>query len=302
MRNRNQRRTTNIWGVDILDSKDSNDPKSILYKNSVEDNVVDRYEEDTRNEQSKNEMSGGVFYTSDGTYIGQIGNSSEVRLINDRDKEEGVKYVKWAMFDQTKGTQREKEYKWNTNKAIEYSTDTKLTQEELNTRAFLRTIKEMENHGNGELSYDTWNRDVKFTSYADHPGTRTFTENNKTIKSSSAGAYQIMKDTWNADQGWEPKIKSRFKIESFSPRAQDIFVLGLVDLKRKLLSDVKAGNIEQVFNSAEMQNEWTSTPGASQAGVSLAKGLNIFKAKIADELQGNTSLSIKQGDLFNLYK
>ncbi len=80
MRNRNQRRTTNIWGVDILDSKDSNDPKSILYKNSVEDNVVDRYEEDTRNEQSKNEMSGGVFYTSDGTYIGQIGNSSEVRL------------------------------------------------------------------------------------------------------------------------------------------------------------------------------------------------------------------------------
>ncbi len=46
MRNRSERRITNIWGVDILDSKESNDPKSVLYKNSVEDNVVDRYEDE----------------------------------------------------------------------------------------------------------------------------------------------------------------------------------------------------------------------------------------------------------------
>lgn len=36
MRNRNQRRITNIWGVDILDSKDSNDPKSVYYKGNSE--------------------------------------------------------------------------------------------------------------------------------------------------------------------------------------------------------------------------------------------------------------------------
>lgn len=185
---------------------------------------------------------------------------------------------------------------------MKYSSAVGITAEELNTRAFLRTIKEMENHGNGELSYDTWNRNVKFISYAKHPGVRTFIENKKTINSSAAGAYQIIINTWDANTGWEPKIKSRFKIESFSPRAQDIFVLGLIDLKRKLLPDVKGGNIEKVFNSVAMQKEWTSTPGASQEGISLSKGLNIFKAKIADELQGQTSLSIRQGELFNLYK
>ncbi|MEN9973276.1 MAG: hypothetical protein RIS20_1623, partial [Bacteroidota bacterium] len=71
------------------------------------------------------------FYTSDGNYIGKIGKSTEVRVIYSIDVEEVAKYVQRAMYDQTKGTKREKELRLNSGKANQFSKSLGVSQEQL---------------------------------------------------------------------------------------------------------------------------------------------------------------------------
>ncbi len=238
------------------------------------------------------------YYAASGTLLGKLGKSKDVYVINaDRIKKYGgEENYKKVLGNIKPGS--ETHLKWINSDNV--SKKANIDNDELNTRAFMSTIKEMENHGHGELSYDIWNRKAKMPNMSDHPGTRTFTENGVQKSSSAAGAYQIMASTWNATTGAEPKIKTKYGITDFSAESQDLFVLGLIDMKRHLLDDVKAGNIEKVFNSSEMRNEWTSTPGASQEGMSIDDGLSTFKKKVSLELQGDDSsgIAIKQGELF----
>ena len=99
------------------------------------------------------------FYTSDGNYIGQIGKNTEVRVINNADVEEGTKYVKWAMYDQTKGTKREKELKWNSDKANGFSKSLGVNQSEL--KAFGSVIHQESGGGKAE-SYAIGNVTMNF--------------------------------------------------------------------------------------------------------------------------------------------
>jgi lysozyme len=69
--------------------------------------------------------------------------------------------------------------------------------------------------------------------------------------STAAGAYQIIRPTWNA-------LKRDLKLSNFEPAAQDAAAVELIR-QRGALEDVKAGRIVEAINKC--RNEWASLPG-----------------------------------------
>lgn len=66
----------NIWGEDLLDSKDPNDPYSVISREAVWGNVLGN-EGDSGNTDS---LEGGYYYKVDGEYLGKEGKSQNVFL------------------------------------------------------------------------------------------------------------------------------------------------------------------------------------------------------------------------------
>ena len=230
------------------------------------------------------------FYTSDGNYIGQIGKSTDVRVINSSDVEEGTKYVKWAMYDQNQGTERERQLNWNTGKAIEFSSDVGMTNEELNARAYLTVIRKGEGTL-GEKGYSTLFGGGQFEGFEDHP--------NKTVKrggysSSAAGAYQILKGTWNSQNA--TAAKKKLGISDFSPESQDKFALWLI-ANRKALDEVLKGDLEGAVRGTN--KEWASLPESpyGQPVQTMEGAKNVFKEAISNELKGKSQIATPQGEL-----
>lgn len=120
-----------------------------------------------------------------------------------------------------------------------------------NVRAMLRAIRWAEGTA-GPDGYRTLFGGGLFDSYVDHP--RTVVAKllaGKPIKSSAAGAYQILTRTWDS-------LKP-MGLPDFSPMSQDLAAVELIR-RRGALSHVIDGNIALAVNL--IRKEWASMPGA----------------------------------------
>lgn len=153
--------------------------------------------------------------------------------------------------------------------------------QDANVRAFLRAIRLGESHPDLDEAYTAlfgWkpgNGQV-FADFTAHPNVRTyethdgqFIRNGKIDFTTAAGAYQIVKTTWDGLQRKYPWLRT------FSPDSQDLAAICLIH-DRGALGDVLAGRIVQAIN--RLGDEWASLPSATvgQPTVALGKVLGVY--------------------------
>jgi muramidase (phage lysozyme) len=124
------------------------------------------------------------------------------------------------------------------------------TTQQTNVAAFLSMIRVSEGTA-GPDGYRTLVGGALFDSYADHPRTLVPLPN-LGIKSSAAGAYQILMRTWDG-------VRGKLGLPDFSPASQDAAAIELIR-QRGALSDVQAGNFAAAVDRC--RKEWASLPGA----------------------------------------
>ncbi|MDG0027904.1 glycoside hydrolase family 104 protein, partial [Trinickia sp. Y13] len=185
---------------------------------------------------------------------------------------------------------------------------TLLTIEEARVRAFLRMIRVGEGTEGaagyarlfgGESFVKNYGRDFR-----DHPRiliTRTNSKG-KTLKSTAAGAYQVMGYTW--DDPANVQYRTKYGIDDFSPANQDRFCVILLKFKRHAIGDIKLGNLERAIFDDQCNREWASLPGDvyQQGGVSMDKVKEKFSQYLDDELSGKSDLAVSVGALDDLIK
>jgi lysozyme len=92
--------------------------------------------------------------------------------------------------------------------------------------------------------------------------------NGQAIKSSAAGAYQILARTWDG-------VRAKLGLPDFSPASQDAAAVELIR-QRGALADVRAGRFAVAVDKCK--KEWASLPGAGygQPENSLARLQNAY--------------------------
>ena len=185
-------------------------------------------------------------------------------------------------------------------------TEVNITSEELNTRAFLTTIRNAEADGNAPLSYDTQygggkfkgsdlNKDGNITSaekFADHP--REFiTKWGLTMD--VAGAYQFKSSSWD-------NVASKLGLSSFSGENQDKGALQLIRWQQQynprasgVIHDITSGNASSAFT--KLNGTWTSLPGGNEELINSSQAKGLFNANRASELRGNSVIATPIGKL-----
>lgn len=125
-----------------------------------------------------------------------------------------------------------------------------------NRAAFLSMIRYAEGT-DGPRGYETMFGYRYFDSYADHPRQYfPFTDGaGRKLKSSAAGAYQIIVKTWDT-------LRARLGLPDFSPASQDAAALELIR-ERGALADVDAGRFADAVR--KVSKVWASLPGAGYA-------------------------------------
>ena len=125
-----------------------------------------------------------------------------------------------------------------------------------NRAAFLAMIRYAEGT-DGPRGYETMFGYRYFDSYADHPRQYfPFTDGaGRKLKSSAAGAYQIIVKTWDT-------LRARLGLPDFSPASQDAAALELIR-ERGALADVDAGRFADAVR--KVSKVWASLPGAGYA-------------------------------------
>lgn len=119
-----------------------------------------------------------------------------------------------------------------------------------NMNAFLWALRVSEGT-EGPNGYRTIVGGSTFDGYADHP--RVLIDlPNLGIKSSAAGAYQIIRRTWDG-------VRGKLNLKDFSPASQDAAAVELIR-QRGALADVRAGRFADAI--AKCAKEWASLPGA----------------------------------------
>jgi muramidase (phage lysozyme) len=183
-----------------------------------------------------------------------------------------------------------------------------LTIEEARVRAFLRMIRVGEGTETpigyerlfgGQSFIKDYSRD-----FSDHPRiliTRTNSKG-KTLRSTAAGAYQVMGYNW--DDSAFVAYRRQYRISDFTPVSQDRYCVILLKYKRHALEDIKKGEIQRAVIEDRSNLEWASLPGNDygQGGV----GMNTVNAKFSeylnDELSGKSDLAVPVGGLDDLIK
>jgi lysozyme len=122
--------------------------------------------------------------------------------------------------------------------------------EQQNVDAFLWTVRVSEGT-DGLNGYSTLVGGGLFSSFADHP--RVLVDLPKLgIKSSAAGAYQILRRTWD-------EVRAKIGATDFSPAWQDRAAIELIK-RRGAWADVRAGRFAAAVEKC--RKEWASLPGA----------------------------------------
>lgn len=121
-----------------------------------------------------------------------------------------------------------------------------------NVQALLKVIRWAE----GTADEDGYRRHFGgklFDSFADHPRVVIAAmSGGRLLKSSAAGAYQIIQRTWDG-------LKGPLALPDFSPQSQDLAAVELIR-RRGALDAAMAGNIAQAVEL--IRKEWASMPGA----------------------------------------
>ncbi|MGN6568387.1 MAG: glycoside hydrolase family 24 protein [Flavipsychrobacter sp.] len=123
-----------------------------------------------------------------------------------------------------------------------------------NIKAFLAAIRHAEGT-NGTDGYRIMFGNRLFDSFDDHPQ-QYFTYRNlagKTLRTSAAGAYQIVYSTWF-------RLKNKLLLPDFSPHSQDIAAIELIT-EEDALQDIIAGRF--AIAVAKVNKIWASLPGAN---------------------------------------
>ncbi len=131
--------------------------------------------------------------------------------------------------------------------------------------ALLDTIAGTESAGR----YDVMYGQRRFRSYADHPRQPATIERgpNKGRKSSAAGRYQFIQDTWD-DQA------RKLGLGDFSPASQDQAAWNLAreTYGRGLMTELRSGDPERLAAVGRaLRGQWTSLPGGIEAGTSESR-------------------------------
>lgn len=116
-----------------------------------------------------------------------------------------------------------------------------------NIAAFLKMIRIAEGTG-GPNGYRTFFGNGLFDSYASHP---RIVHTGGNLRSSAAGAYQFMSDTWTDLQ------KAHHDLTDFTPNTQDRAAVYLLK-RRNAYNDVINGNLDSAINKCSY--EWASFP------------------------------------------
>ena len=129
-----------------------------------------------------------------------------------------------------------------------------------NERAFLKmltvsegtsTSKYTKNNGYDVIVNGIGGEPKTFTDYSKHPNVLV-TVNNKGLKSTAAGAYQILYKYWVA-------YKKQLGLRGFYPEDQDAIAMQLIK-ECKARDDINAGLIESAITKC--RSRWASLPGA----------------------------------------
>jgi muramidase (phage lysozyme) len=129
----------------------------------------------------------------------------------------------------------------------------RLALKESNVIAFLRAIRLGEGTAD-ELGYYRLVGGGEFSDDARHPNILV-TIPRYNVKSTAAGAYQIINPTWRG-------LVKQYGFADFTPETQDLAAVALI-VEKKALNDVLTGRLAQAVDKcAEV---WASLPG-SKAG------------------------------------
>lgn len=121
-----------------------------------------------------------------------------------------------------------------------------------NIAAFLKMIRVSEGTA-GANGYSMLVGGKLFNGFADHPRVLvTITSRGKQIQSSAAGAYQILRRTWDG-------VRGKLGLQDFTPASQDRAAVELIR-QRGALADVRAGRFADALTKC--RKEWASLPGA----------------------------------------
>lgn len=129
-----------------------------------------------------------------------------------------------------------------------------------NERAFLKmltvsegasTSKYTKNNGYDVIVNGIGGEPKTFTDYSKHPNVLV-TVNNEGLKSTAAGAYQILYKYWVA-------YKKQLGLKGFYPEDQDAIAMQLIK-ECKARDDINAGRIESAITKC--RSRWASLPGA----------------------------------------
>lgn len=119
-----------------------------------------------------------------------------------------------------------------------------------NVKAFLKAIRLGEGTS-GEDGYNIIVGGERFDDFSKHPEKLVYLEKYKT-SSSAAGAYQILRRTWN-------ELVRQYGFPDFSPECQDEAAVALI-AGRGALYNVKRGELPQAIEKCRL--EWASLPGS----------------------------------------
>lgn len=119
-----------------------------------------------------------------------------------------------------------------------------------NVIAYLAMLRVSEGTA-GPNGYRTLVGGKLFNSYADHPRILVPLPN-LGISSSAAGAFQILRKTWDG-------VRVKLGLPDFSPASQDRAAIELIR-QRGALADVRAGRFAAAVEKC--RREWASLPGA----------------------------------------
>lgn len=178
-----------------------------------------------------------------------------------------------------------------------------LALEEARIRAFMRMIRVGEGT-EGPSGYERLFGGQSFVKdygrdFSDHPRILISRTNSRgrAIKSSAAGAYQVMGYNW--DDPAYIKWRGLYGVSDFSPLSQDRYCAILLKHKRHALEAIKSGDIKGAVVDHQCNMEWASLPGNDydQGGVTWSVVSEKFDEYLQDELSGKSDLVVSIGGM-----
>lgn len=235
------------------------------------------------------------YYSTDGSFIGKMNNNSGVRVVDSIHIKSVKGYIIWANNSSPDAYQS-----YATNQAKKLSKDVGMTNDEMNTRAFLSMIKQAENRGNEPLKYNVKHfvkgKVANFTNKTYEEAPEDYKEHPYKGKrgSTPAGAYQTLNPTFQLYKKAFPE-----DITDFGPKSQDKITLGIF-AETKALLDIKNGNLYSAVKKLTSKPvQFASLPGGGQSNMGMASVRKLFKKNIALELSGNSNIALPKGETLN---